>query len=172
MSLPADVYSYESRERETNDRGIRELAGVRPLSETGYGPSPQIISCDRPYPYVPYLTAVKVVQDYREGIDCVIRGDDLISEFSLYCYLCERLQLPIPTFLYVPKLLHEGEDLSDVSKTRGNFKIADFRERGFTPDEVTSLLADVCLRNPARGWSFDNIKRFPTLTSGESALWA
>ena len=171
MGIVVDRYSYQSQERELNEEFIRSLSGVRSLSVAGYGLPPVIISCDRPYPYVPYLTAIKVAQDYREQIDCVIRGDDLICEFSLYCYFCERLNIPIPKFYYVPKLLHLGEDLTDVSKTRGNFKIRDLRALGFTPPTIESMLAEACLKEVSRGWVFDNIKQVPALTSTECAQW-
>ncbi|MDB5341893.1 MAG: glutamate--tRNA ligase [Schlesneria sp.] len=171
MGIDVDGYSYQSREREANEQFIKDLPGIRPLSVSGYGAPPMIVSCDRPYPYVPYLTAIKVAQDYREQVDCVIRGDDLISEFSLYCYFCERLSIPIPTFFYVPKLLYQGDDLTDVSKTRGNFRVRDLRAKGLTPQTMVSILATACLKVPKGEWSFENIKQIPALTSEDFSRW-
>jgi glutamyl/glutaminyl-tRNA synthetase len=163
MGIEPDLYSSEADERERNEGFI---AGRLPLLEHGEDigfPAPTIKSCDRPYPYVPYLTAVKVVQDYREGCDTIIRGEDLVSEFALYCYFCRTLGLPRPKFLYVPKLIHKGHDLSDVSKASGNFKIADFRKTGWTPEEVRGLLAESCLVDKWGPWSFDNVKFQPAI---------
>jgi glutamyl/glutaminyl-tRNA synthetase len=115
------------------------------------------------YPYVPYLTACKVAWDHLLGVGHVIRGDDLITEMSLYAYFRERLGYPIPEQTFLPRLrLREGE-LTDVSKTAGNWKLRDLREQGWTPDRVVNLLADSCLINPAAGWSCANVKPSPTL---------
>ncbi len=162
MGLTPDLYSYESRERAANEEFVRGLRLLERGEDLGF-PMPQITFCDRAYPYVPYLTAVKVAQDHREGCDCIIRGEDLVTEFALYCYFCRLLDVPIPKFYYVPKLTHEGADLTDLSKTAGNFRIADFRCRGYSPADILRLLERSCLREPEKGWCFGNIRRCPTL---------
>ena len=160
--LIADRYSYESVERSANEGFLHgDLASLQHAQ--GVSPTPEILTCDRPYPYAPYLTAVKVVQDYREDCGLLIRGEDLVTEFSLYLYFCRVLGFMVPRFQYVPKLECAGQDLSDVSKTAGNFKIADFRERGSSPAQVVELLAESCLIDPAAGWRFENVKPQPAL---------
>ena len=104
-----------------------------------------------------------MAQDYREGCDSIIRGEDLVTEFALYCYFCRRLRVPIPTFFYVPKLTNGDADLSDVSKTAGGFSIADFRSRGYSPADLRHILERSCLCEPQRGWCYENIRRHPTL---------
>jgi glutamyl/glutaminyl-tRNA synthetase len=122
---------------------------------------------DRPYPYVPYLTAIKVVQDWREECSVLIRGEDLLSEFSLYCHFCRLLNIPIPEFHYVPKLMQDNKDeifdLSDVSKTKGNFKLRDYREKGYTKEQVINILEEACLIDKQKGWDYDNIKKNPII---------
>jgi hypothetical protein len=87
-----------------------------------------------------------------------------VSEFSLYCHYRSLWGLPIPEFYYVPKLLLQGgDDLSDVSKTAGNAKIADFRNAGWSSKEVRQLLEESCLMDPTEGWRFGNVKQQPTL---------
>jgi glutamyl/glutaminyl-tRNA synthetase len=116
------------------------------------------------YPYVPYLTLVKVVQDHREGIDTLIRGEDLITEYSLYSYFCQLRGLPTPKFYYLPRLRRQDMGaLTDVSKTAGNFKIADYRERYWDPKSLIAALGRCCLENPSDGWTYANVKQMPIL---------
>ena len=61
------------------------------------------------------------------------------------------------------KLTHEGSDLSDVSKTAGNLRIADFRSQGYAPGDVLRLLERSCLSRPERGWCYENVRPRPTL---------
>jgi glutamyl/glutaminyl-tRNA synthetase len=158
-----DHCTYQSREHDANLRFLQNRIPLTALPEDGLYPTPSIVTCSRPYPYVPSITALKVVQDFREGVNCLIRGVDLVSEFSLYCYFCDLLELPIPQFIYVPKLLSHGEDLADVSKTTGNFKLADLRTAGFNPADLKEALMECCLIDPAKGWQWTNVKNQPTL---------
>ena len=161
------VYSYQSRESEKNEKLIQSLGELsRPFLITEGDPRwAHIINQERPYPYVPYLTAVKVAQDYREQIDPLIRGEDLATEFSLYCYFCEALGFPIPMTYFVPKLLQaSGEDLSDMSKTIGDNKIDDYRKAGYQPADLIEILSRSCLEAPELGWNIRNVKKRPFLT--------
>lgn len=110
------------------------------------------------YPYVPEKTAKKVQQDYQDGCNCLIRGDELLTEFSLYAHFCCQYGYPIPEFYYLPHLQYQGRTLTDVSKTQGNFKLCDLREAGHSPDKIKSLLALSCLIDPDLGWLLDNVK--------------
>ena len=163
MGIDVDLYSSEAAERKANEGWLNDRLPLLEHGEDLGFPMPQIKTCDRPYPYVPYLTAVKVAQDHREGCDLVIRGDDLVTEFSLYFYFCRILEITPPAFQYVPKLTRSGEDLSDVSKTSGDLKVADFRNRGWTPAQVVELLAESCLVDPAVGWRYDNVRLQPAI---------
>jgi glutamyl/glutaminyl-tRNA synthetase len=124
------------------------------------------------YPYVPYLTLVKVVQDHREGIDTLIRGEDLITEYSLYSYFCQMLEIPTPKFYYLPRLRrtlrqygpsNNTAALTDVSKTSGGYKMMTFREKGWDPKQLIEVLGHSCLIDPAKGWTYENIKQAPAL---------
>lgn len=171
MGVAVDTWSSEAADREVNAAFIgNQLSHLEHGEGLGRDPdkymgflAPDVKGRDCPYPYVPYLTAVKVAQDYRESCDLLIRGDELVTEFSLYCYFCRLLAIPIPEFKYVPRLTCGGEDLADVSKTAGNFKIAAFREGGWTPREITVLLARSCLVDPDGEWTFENVKVTPSL---------
>jgi len=122
-----------------------------------------------PYPYTPYFTAVKVAQDHREGIDALIRGDDLVDEFSLYCYFCDVADVPKPAFCYVPRMRSNGgmgghkAELTNVSKTLGGCSIKEYRDAGWDPDEVVAMVAESALIDPAKGWTYENVRSDPTL---------
>jgi len=167
------TYSWQSRESEKNETLIQPLGKLsRPFLITDGDPYwANMVNQDRPYPYVAYQTAIKVAQDYWEEINPLIRGDDLATEFSLYCFFCERLGFPIPKMHYVPKLLQpSGEDLSDMSKTAGDNKIDDYRKGGYQPSDLLEILSRSCLEVPELGWNIRNVKKHPVLTIGQENL--
>lgn len=54
-----------------------------------------------------------VVDDGAQGIDQVVRGDDLLSSAPRQAYLAQLLGLPIPEYVHVPLVLnHEGRRLA------------------------------------------------------------
>jgi glutamyl/glutaminyl-tRNA synthetase len=178
VGLKPDLYSSERESRSLNEEFI-----------VGRLPSPKMIIDDReiddfkvmryqprdtvhgwPYPYTPYLTAVKVAQDHREGIDLLIRGSDLIDEFSLYCYFCDLANVPKPAFCYVPRMLRNNGafgggliELTDVSKTLGGCSVKEYRDAGWEPAELVEMLADSALVDPAKGWAYENVKKSPVV---------
>jgi glutamyl/glutaminyl-tRNA synthetase len=162
------TYSWQSQESEKNEKLIQSLGELsRQIPSAGEDERhiAHIVNQERPYPYVPYLTAIKVAQDYWEEINPLIRGEDLATEFSLYCYFCEALGFPTPKMYFVPKLLQaSGEDLTDMSKTAGDHKIADYRKAGYQPSDLIEILSRSCLEVPQLGWSIRNVKKHPILT--------
>ena len=118
-----------------------------------------------PYPYAPWFTARKVVMDFIEGVNLLIRGEDLVDEYSLYCYFCEAFGFPLPRQVFLPRLeLGTG----DISKTLGNWSIDEMRFYGdkmhaslCTPENLLHKLSISCLRYPSKGWTIDNVKQRP-----------
>ena len=174
MGIEPDLYSYESKEKEENEKYLKQIKMLDDTIPTfdSYKESLkkiQIKNTDRPYPYVPHLTAIKVVQDRREDCGILIRGEDLVSEFSLYCYFCKLLGFPIPDFFYVPKLMQSKKgggsllDLSDVSKTAGSLSLRELKQKGYSPRQIIELLEDVCFIDKEKGWSYENIKQDPVI---------
>jgi hypothetical protein len=123
----------------------------------------------------------RVVYDYWEGSNLVIRGTEWISEHFLYMYFCALFGFPYPKCYYVPRLLaasdksgslwaddslHEDADQREISKTLGNWRIDDFRKEGITPEEVRRVLREACLQDPAGPWDVDNLKSQPRLKIG------
>jgi glutamyl/glutaminyl-tRNA synthetase len=112
------------------------------------------------YPYTPTLTIEKVLLDHDEGVKVLIRGEELMTEVSLYSYFCDLLGINAPTFIYLPRL-RSGSGA--VSKTLGGNTIAGLRQAGYRPQQVYDLLGKACLRNPPNGWDLWNIKENPCL---------
>ena len=114
------------------------------------------------YPYNPHFTLAKVMRDYIERVNLLIRGEDLISEYSLYSYFCDVLRIPNPRHVYLPRLtLADGNEISDVSKTKGNLSIQSLIQAGLTKDDILIRLSQACLKNPDSGWFISNVKDHP-----------
>lgn len=87
---------------------------------------------------IAYNLAV-VVDDAAQGIDQVVRGDDLLASAPRQAYLTELLGLPAPAYVHVPLALNEqGKRLA---KRDGAVTLADQRSLGRTTAEVLGLLA-------------------------------
>lgn len=128
---------------------------------------PDIISATIvPFPYAPVFTAEKVILDTLDYITWLIRGEDLIDEYSLYTYFCDIWDLHNPEHVYLPRLLLDHkteliEDITVVSKTAGKNTIREYRLQGWTPKQLIDKLADSCLKKPEMGWNIENIKEQP-----------
>lgn len=113
------------------------------------------------YPYLPYLTMEKVIVDFINGINLLIRGEDLMNEYCLYNYFCDYLRLPIPDHIYISRLkLHNG---LEISKT-GNFpSLQKMLNKGWTTYGIKDLLRESALINPNGKFEAKNIKADPRL---------
>jgi glutamyl/glutaminyl-tRNA synthetase len=117
---------------------------------------PEVIGLDQAwYSYTDYLTCEKVILDFLEGINWIVRGWDLLVECNHYTFYTHKFGLPRVKQTFTPKLFWK-EDV--VSKTLGTFKIKDFREKGIQPDEILDRLAQDCLVDPSTAWTTDNIR--------------
>lgn len=117
-----------------------------------------------PFPLMTYITAERVVLDHEIGVTLLIRGQELIPETSLYAYFCLLFGFPVPEFVYLPRLCcRDGAELADVSKTAGNWKLSDLRQR-WTAQEIVNMLARSCLKEPDQPWLIANVLPEPRLT--------
>jgi len=112
------------------------------------------------FPLEPTLTFEKVVMDHDEGITHLIRGMDLLSEYSLYEFYCRYLKISRPKHTYLPRLRWHG---GSMSKSRGARTIGELRSMGFSPEEVCDMVKQACLHWHVDGWIFNNIKGVPSL---------
>lgn len=129
---------------------------------------PQIISSPRieAWGATFHDTAEKVILDHEMGINVMVRGLELVQENALYCYYCGIFGYPIPLKMYyIPRLMaYDGSELTDISKTAGNWKVQDLRASGVTQEEILTVLRHACLLDPTGGWGIDNLKGQPALT--------
>lgn len=80
-----------------------------------------------------------VVDDAHQGIDQVVRGDDLLSSAPRQAYLAALLGLPVPSYAHVPLALNR--ERRRLAKRDGAVTLADLAERGTTPARVLARLA-------------------------------
>lgn len=85
-----------------------------------------------------------VVDDAEQGIDQVVRGDDLLPSTPRQAYLASLLNIPIPEYAHVPLVVnHDGARLA---KRDGAVTLAELAQAGVGVEEVRErLLASVGL---------------------------
>ena len=82
------------------------------------------------------LTAV--VDDAAQGVDQVVRGDDLWRTSPRHVLLQQLLGVPTPEYLHVPLVL--SADGRRLAKRHGAIRLDDLRARGVGPEEVRDRL--------------------------------
>ncbi|QBJ96879.1 tRNA glutamyl-Q(34) synthetase GluQRS [Rhodococcus sp. ABRD24] len=88
---------------------------------------------------IPAYNLAVVVDDAAQGIDQVVRGDDLLSSAPRQAYLAGSLGLPAPTYAHVPLALNAAG--RRLAKRDGAVTLADQAALGRTPQDVLDLLA-------------------------------
>ncbi|MEV0334636.1 tRNA glutamyl-Q(34) synthetase GluQRS [Nocardia sp. NPDC050717] len=89
---------------------------------------------------VPAYNLTVVVDDAAQGVDQVVRGDDLLASTPRQAYLAALLGLPTPVYAHVPLVLNrEGKRLA---KRDGAVSLADQRALGNTPGDVVAAIAN------------------------------
>lgn len=79
-----------------------------------------------------------VVDDAAQGIDQVVRGDDLLPSTPRQAYLATLLGLPVPEYAHVPLVVnHDGARLA---KRDGAVTLGDLAAVGLSADAVRDLL--------------------------------
>lgn len=86
-----------------------------------------------------YQLAV-VVDDHRQGITQVVRGDDLLESAARQLLLYRSLGLwPEPRYAHLP--LIRGQDGKRLAKRHGDTRLEAYRARGVRAERVIGLLA-------------------------------
>jgi glutamyl-tRNA synthetase len=89
-----------------------------------------------------YQLAV-VVDDHRQGVTQVVRGQDLLDSAARQLLLYRLLgQSPEPTYTHLPLVL--GSDGRRLAKRHGDTRIETYREAGVPPTAIIGLLAQWC----------------------------
>lgn len=168
--VPDEVVYQSAIEASTiNELELRfKREGLGPIMPSRYHSEymPETIDGSFYYPYVPRITLEKVWMDYRLNVNCLIRGWDLITEFSLYEYFCDLLGIRLPRHVNLPRLIVEKSavtNIDDLSKTRGNWKIRELREKGWSAEYVMDVMKKSYLIDPEKDWTIENVLANPVL---------
>lgn len=112
---------------------------------------------------VPAYNLAVVVDDAAQGVDQVVRGDDLLSSSPRQAYLGVLLGYPVPVYAHVPLVLNdEGKRLAkrdgaitlrEIGAARARAQIAE--SLGFDSVTIDGMLADFDpARLPRRPWIY------------------
>lgn len=86
----------------------------------------------------PTYHLANVIDDNKEGVTHVIRGEDWISSTPKHIMLYEAFGWKAPAFAHVPNIL--GTDRKKLSKRRGAKSVLDFKNEGFLPEALVNYL--------------------------------
>ena len=89
---------------------------------------------------VPAYNLAVVVDDAEQGIDQIVRGDDLLSSAPRQAYLASLLGYAEPTYAHVPLALNaEGKRLA---KRDGAVTLDDLAAKGLDAEAVRELILE------------------------------
>ena len=88
---------------------------------------------------VPAYNLAVVVDDDEQGVDQVVRGDDLVSSTPRQVLLQRLLGRATPEYLHIPLVLGDGGER--LAKRDGAVTLPDLADDGWTPDDVVTVLA-------------------------------
>jgi len=71
------------------------------------------------YPYTTHFTFEKVVWDYYEGVNWIIRGEDLVTEAAFYHFFADLFGFPWVLQTYLPRL--RANNREELRNTTSNF---------------------------------------------------
>ncbi|MEM7577656.1 MAG: tRNA glutamyl-Q(34) synthetase GluQRS [Planctomycetota bacterium] len=126
-----------------------------------------------------YQLAV-VVDDHRQGITDIVRGDDLLRSTARQIVLQRLLGIePTPTYWHVPLVV--DEDGRRMAKRRGDTRLASLREQGVSTERMVSLLArlsgwddappEMSAAQFAEGFSLNQLSRRPVAFTQGDLAW-
>ena len=104
-----------------------------------------------------YQLAV-VVDDHRQGITDVVRGNDLLRSAAWQELLYDSMDWEAPTWHHLPLIL--GPDGKRLAKRHGDTRLATYRGQGVPPERIIALIADWCnIRNDRTDMSADTFSQ-------------
>lgn len=103
---------------------------------------------DAAKPGQPAYQLAVVVDDARQHITHIVRGDDLLDSAARQTLLYRALQLgEPPAYFHLP--LVRGHDGRRLAKRHGDTRLDHYRARGVTPERIIGLIAYWCGTLPA-----------------------
>lgn len=125
-----------------------------------------------------YQLAV-VVDDARQGVTDVVRGDDLLDSAARQIRLYESLNLgPPPSYAHLPLVV--GSDGRRLAKRHGDTRVDHYRQLGVDPRAIVAWVARSCgldaaerltIDELARALRVDMIPRSPITWTPEDDAW-
>jgi glutamyl-tRNA synthetase len=107
-----------------------------------------------------------VVDDAEQGVEQVVRGDDLIDSTPRQLLLARLLGAPEPRYAHVPLVL--GPDGARLAKRHGAVTLADRLARGETAEQVRAfLLATLGISGAPDEFDPARLPREPTVLAAE-----
>ena len=89
-----------------------------------------------------YQLAV-VVDDCQQGVDVIVRGDDLLDSAARQIHIRRLLGIgPEPEYWHVP--LVTGPDGRRLAKRHGDTRLSHYRDIGVRPERILGLLSFLC----------------------------
>ncbi|HUP75583.1 MAG TPA: tRNA glutamyl-Q(34) synthetase GluQRS [Acidimicrobiales bacterium] len=88
---------------------------------------------------VPAYNLAVVVDDDDQGVEEVVRADDLLEVTPVQAHLLDLLGRPRPTWAHVPLVL--GPDGARLAKRHGSVTLGDLAAQGVTPAQVRGRIA-------------------------------
>jgi len=125
-----------------------------------------------------YQLAV-VVDDVRQGVTDVVRGDDLLASAARQTLVYRALGHAPPRWWHVPLVL--GPDGARLAKRHGDARLESFRSAGVRPQRVIGLLAswsgvvqeprEMSAEEFRQAFSLESLPRCPTIMTPEHLAW-
>ncbi len=130
---------------------------------------------DAAVPGQPAYQLAVVIDDARQGVTHVIRGDDLIESTGRQLLLYRALGLAnSPSYLHLP--LVRGSDGRRLAKRHGDTRLDAYRDRGVSPQRVIGLVAYWCgvtaTRQPMSAGEFRAALRLSNIPAGSITFTA
>jgi glutamyl-tRNA synthetase len=160
--LPEGAYPGTCRDLGLADRAAREAEGRRPAWRVRAGAARVRVE-DRRHGTIegivddfvvrradgaPAYQVAVVVDDHDQGVEEVVRGDDLLDTTPRQVWLAGVLGLRVPAYAHVPLVL--GPDGERLAKRHGAVTLADLAARGVDAPHVLGMMAvSLGLRPPA-----------------------
>ncbi len=153
VHLPDGAYPGTCRDLDDDERAEREASGRRPAlrlrtegerieftdrvlgGRSGLVDDVVLARTDG----VPAYNLAVVVDDAVQGVDQVVRADDLASSTPRQILLQRLLGYELPEYLHVPLVL--GDDGDRLAKRHGAVTVADLVADGWTTTDVLYVLA-------------------------------
>jgi glutamyl-tRNA synthetase len=88
----------------------------------------------------PAYNLAVVVDDHTQGVDQVVRGDDLLTSAPRQSHLATLLDISPPGYAHVPLVLNVAG--KRLAKRDGAVTLADLAAKGIAPPDVLAIIAD------------------------------